>query len=77
MSVIRAAVELGYDEAKEEFNHLEKLLRNKRVLSMGRTEVFISYSSRDKKYVDEMKPFLNGLNRNHKIKTWYYEMVCI
>lgn len=75
MSVIREAVEQNYDKAKEEFNHLEENIRNKRVSSMGRTEVFISYSGKDKKYVDEMQPFLNVLYRNHKIKSWCYEMI--
>jgi ribosomal protein L21 len=72
---ITKAVEQGYDEAKEELNLLEDAIRNKRVLSMGRTKVFISYSSKDKKYVEEMKPFLNALKRNHNIDTWYMSML--
>ena len=75
VQMVTKALKQGYYEAKEEYNFLEESIRNERVLAMGRTKVFISYSSKDKKYVEEMKPFLNSLKRNHNIETWHMDIL--
>jgi len=67
------AAEQDNAEAKKMLNSCIGTIQNKRKLPSKRKEVFVSYTSKDEKYVEEMKPFLKSLERDHKIPIWYYQ----
>ena len=67
------AANQGNVKAQKMLNILRETIKNKGLLPTSRTEVFISYSRNDAKYVEEMEPFLKSLTRDNNIPIWFYQ----
>ena len=63
----------GHDAAKKQLDSFNEIIKRRYELPTERNEVFISYTSKDERYVREMEPFLKSLTRDNKIPVWFYQ----